>query len=695
MRSLRSATLLIIISFQLSPLHAAVITVNTVSMFPVSASDGYCMLVEAVAAANTNVPSGAVAGECIAGVPHPAIDVIEFDVAILPAYITPSSELLLTESVHMKGPGKELLDLGGLSFNRIFKIQNVAAAAVFKISDMRFAYNAIRLPFADYGGAILASHVGGASLTLERLYFLSNSAEQGGGALALTGGNSNSTTIRDSVFENNAVSTLGSTIAGGGAIFIGGSQVVTIEGCTFVGNHVDNVPFAQPLSDAAGGAVLMRSSASSAISELTIDRSTFSANRAVGVGGALAIGGPGYPADYSQVTVRHSTFTLNESDSNLDQVGPDRGGGGVYTSATMPVTILNTIVAANVDHAVSKAPDLSGSYDSSGYNLIGSNEGATVPFPSGQPNANNDSVGTAALNLVPGLSPLADNGGPTLSHQLQPTSPALDQGKCNIQMIDQRHSHNASTGLRTIDVTGTPNLFAGCDIGAIEFGSVSADPLPVANNDSYVVLEGAELVVAVSQGLLLNDVDDDNLVVSSAGSFAAVSTNAMGMVELLANGAFTFSTDDPDAFGMATFQYTIADMLNRSSANVMISVTPVNDAPSFNTSQPQISAPRGQSLTVPAWATDIVAGPPNEASQQMNFMVSPISVPPGFFDSAPVVNVSTGNLSFTLAATATGVAELSVTLRDNGGTSSGGQNSYTTTLFINASDVVFASGFDS
>lgn len=291
--------------------------------------------------------------------------------------------------------------------------------------------------------------------------------------------------------------------------------------------------------------------------------------------------------------------------------------------------------------------------------------------------------------------PLADNGGPTPSHQLQATSPALDRGKCNAQTIDQRHSQNAATGLRAIDVIGVPNLLSGCDIGAVEFGSVSADPLPVAANDSYVLLEGEDLVVTVSLGLLQNDVDDDNLVVSSAGSFAAASTGAMGLVELLANGAFTFSTDDPDAFGTATFQYTITDTLNSSTADVILTVNPVNDAPSYNSSQLAISAPLGEMLTFPAWATDIVAGPLNEAGQTMNFTVSPVSVPAGFFASAPVVNVANGNLRFTLAATATGVAEVSVTLQDNGGTANGGQDSFTRTLIINASDLIFANGFES
>ena len=45
-------------------------------------------------------------------------------------------------------------------------------------------------------------------------------------------------------------------------------------------------------------------------------------------------------------------------------------------------------------------------------------------------------------------------------------------------------------------------------------------------------------------------------------------------------------------------------------------------------------------------------------------------------------------MSFELAATATGTAEMDITIIDNGGTDDGGENSYTTTLFIHASDLV-------
>ncbi len=63
----------------------------------------------------------------------------------------------------------------------------------------------------------------------------------------------------------------------------------------------------------------------------------------------------------------------------------------------------------------------------------------------------------------PILISLANNGGPTPTNALFPTSPAIDAGSCDGTTADQR-------GLpRPVDVTDLVNTDDGCDIGAYEF----------------------------------------------------------------------------------------------------------------------------------------------------------------------------------------------------------------------------------
>ncbi len=675
------------------PIQAAVITINTSQLIPASPTDGLCSLTEAIDAANNNVSSGAVAGECAAGELHPVVDVIEVHNDILPAHFFTAAELTINDSLHFKGPAKELLSFTGIGLNRIFYIINNAAGAEFSFTDMTFSDSAIRIPFDDYGGAIWAQHFAGASLTLERVNFTGNNAERGGGAIGLFGGSNNSTLIKDSYFSGNFVyANDEQTVTGGGAIFIGGQQNVTIENSTFVNNTATNLPGNNPLDDAAGGAILVRATGPSFVSTVDIIQSTFSDNIADGVGGALAFGGPAFASESSEVTIRHSTVVSNEADFNNDQTGNDSGGGGIYSSSTTSINLFNSIVAANSDLADNPAQDMTGSIISAGYNLVGLNQRVTTAFPAGQPNANDDWVGDVSQIIIPFLAPLADNGGPTPTRLPLNNSLALDNGKCNVLTADQRHQHNSQTGLRTIDQPGIINALTGCDIGAVEFGATSNNAEPMAVDDDYVLLEGGELVVDAAQGLLNNDTDNDPLWVTSAGSFN--SSDDVGLVELLANGAFMFVPSDDDINGQTTFNYSISDRLNRDSATVTLTIEPVNDAPSFDVNSNVLIGSLGQYVTLP-WASNLSTGPADESSQSLVFVIQIVSAPTGFFAGFPSIDASTGDISFELANGATGQAELSVSLRDDGGTANGGADTSPPVLLtIAASDIIFADGFE-
>ena len=675
--------------------HAATITVNTADLTVTSDSDGLCHLQEAIDAANNNLASGAVAGECVAGEMHPVVDVIEFDVAMLPAVIPTFVTFDLQDSVHIKGPAKELLTLTGIALNRAFYIFNSAADAEFMISDLTIADYNIRLPIDDYGAAIWAQHFNGASLTIERVHFWNNTAQRGGGALGLFGGNNNTTVIKDSYFEANTVNAENTAGTGGGAIFVGASQNLIIENTTFDDNLAHNFEINNSLDDAAGGAILIRANGPTLVSTVTIEQSTFSDNTAYGVGGAIAMGGPGYPNESSEVTIRHSTFVGNAADFNDDQSGNDSGGGAIYNGSSNGTNLFNNLIAGNTDQAQNAGPDLEGGYITFGHNLIGNNQSSATTFPAGQPNVNDDFVGESPIPILPLVAPVAANGGPTPTRLPLINSVAIDQGQCAVLTTDQRGQHNDATGFRIVDQAGISNLDQGCDIGAVELGAIAANPIPVAVDDSYQLLEGEVLIVSQSIGVLNNDNDNDDMVVISAGSFASSSADAQGDVELRANGAFTFVSTDSDAFGDTAFDYVVSDQYNSTAATVNITVLPVNDAPFYLNSQPSIVAPLDQYLTYPNWATDMSAGPANESSQSLVFVVEITNAPTGFFSAFPSIDAQTGDLSFELASSANGMAEILVSLRDDGGTDHGGTNTYSTNLMIVTSDVIFQDSFES
>lgn len=107
---------------------------------------------------------------------------------------------------------------------------------------------------------------------------------------------------------------------------------------------------------------------------------------------------------------------------------------------------------------------ISNTITTSGYNLIGDNTSVSLVFPAGNPNANNDIVGTNASPINPLLFPLGDYGGTTPTHALSGVSPAIDKGFAFGSTTDQR-------GLvRPADRLDVPNAPGGdgSDIGAFE-----------------------------------------------------------------------------------------------------------------------------------------------------------------------------------------------------------------------------------
>ena len=104
-----------------------------------------------------------------------------------------------------------------------------------------------------------------------------------------------------------------------------------------------------------------------------------------------------------------------------------------------------------------------------------------------------------------------------------------------------------------------------------------------------------------------------------------------------------------------------------------ITVTPVNDIPSFTAGPSQTVNEDAGAQAVAGWAAGISVGPPNESlppeSQAPDFIVS--STNHALFSVLPAVSPS-GTLTYTPAADQFGSASVTVRVHDDGGTSNGG-----------------------
>ena len=156
--------------------------------------------------------------------------------------------------------------------------------------------------------------------------------------------------------------------------------------------------------------------------------------------------------------------------------------------------------------------------------------------------------------------------------------------------------------------------------------------------------------------------------------------------EVDAAGQLTY-TPTPDASGSATVSLRITDdggtanggIATSSSQSITITVQAVNDAPSF-TRGPDVGAPEDAGLqTVTGWATGIAAGPPDEGSQGLTFVVTG-NTAPALFATSPAVDAA-GSLSFRPAFNQSGTATITILLRDDGGTAAGGTDTSATQTF--------------
>ncbi len=204
---------------------------------------------------------------------------------------------------------------------------------------------------------------------------------------------------------------------------------------------------------------------------LSAINSTVSGNQATNGGGLYTIDG--------RFMLTSSTVTLNVAKKDSLGMGGLGGGLGFDTEyAGESLTVVNSIIAGN---KASLNPDFTAPLEAAdlsvSHSLIGDNQGTTLA-ESQTADAAGNLVGSAAGGgvIVAGLAPLANNGGRTETHALQPTSPAIDAGSMpnGSLMFDQR----GAPFLRVFDGDGSG--VAQADMGAFELQTIVPGDLVVS-----------------------------------------------------------------------------------------------------------------------------------------------------------------------------------------------------------------------
>jgi CSLREA domain-containing protein len=277
-----------------TPARAASIVVN--SNADTVTNDGSCTLREAIIAANTDVASGALAGECAAG---SGADTITFagDYFIT---LTASLPNVLSE-ITISGAGRAITINGNNTHHMLLVFGSTSTLTIDTLTISEMFSNSS----GSTGGAIGNS----GTLHIINSVFSNNDAEtdaNGGGAVLNYFG---VVTISNSAFTGNTTSKMGGAIQN----FYG---TVTINSSTFTGN----------MATETGGAI------SSNTGQLSLTNSTITNNTAGTFGGGVFNTGIG-----SSATITNVTF--------LDNAAGD--GGSVYNDSGSFI-LKNSILAVDI-----------------------------------------------------------------------------------------------------------------------------------------------------------------------------------------------------------------------------------------------------------------------------------------------------------------------------------------------------------
>ena len=274
------------------------------------------------------------------------------------------------------------------------------------------------------------------------------------------------------ISANQAVGT--SFIGGNGGGVLNESGTMTIMRCTISNNSAQyDTSSSGDCGFGTGGGISNYSGGSLTITSSTISGNSYLMHDSFGTCGGFGVGGGA--SNRGSMTINNCTISGNSTSGSGTDLA-STAGGGIWNVGNLQIA--SSTVAYNSASSLGGAssggihgfgstrtdssiialnsapfgPDFTGGeLQSTGYNIIGNNADAVINT---QPT---DQIGTPAAPIDPLLEPLANNGGLTLTHALQPGSPAINRGDPAAPPQDQRGYSR----------TGVP------DVGAFEFGGVA------------------------------------------------------------------------------------------------------------------------------------------------------------------------------------------------------------------------------
>ena len=306
-------------------------------------------------------------------------------------------------------------------------------------------------------------------------------------------------------------------------------------------------------------------------------------------------------------------------------------------------------------------------------------------FTGGGDVTSDEDVGPQSLLWATGVSAGANEAAQTVSFSTLTTDPGLFISGPSVSPTGVLTYTSAPNANGTATVTVTAQDDGGTANGGVDTTSDTFTLTVAAVNDSptfagagnQTLLEDAgpqalQWATAISPG----PSDESTQIVSL--SLATTNTALFDVQPLISAAGVLTYTPAANASGVADVTLTVQDDggiarggTDTSAVTFTINVTAVNDAPLFTGGGNQSVLEDAGPQAVP-WASAIASGPGNEASQHVAFAV--LNDDNALFAVQPGLDGS-GTLRYTPSPDANGIATITVTAQDDGGTANGGTDS--------------------
>ena len=375
-----------------------------------------------------------------------------------------------------------------------------------------------------------------------------------------------------------------------------------------------------------------------------------------------------------------NTFGSGSLAISINDLGNSGIGGPMTATAAVAITVNQYDQPPAITGPTAASVNENGKVTFSGSGLLS----ASDPDSGGNPEQLSLTA-TGGLVTLPALTGLTVVSGANASAALtvSGTLANLDAALNGISFTPATGTFGSASLLLSINDQGNSGvggpLSANHSI-AITVNKVSVPP-PLAERDSYALLQNQALSVNAAGGVLANDVD-----FSGAGLDAVlVSSPSHGKLTLNADGSFSY-TPDSEFNGSDQFTYEASNDSGTSAVTTAdLTVNYVNQQPSLVPGD----LPASNENAGPQVVQGVVAfvpGPSVEANQTaLAYTVSNISNP-SLFSNPP--SVASGILTYTAAAGAFGTSTFDLVVQDSGGVANGGIDTSTVQTFtINVNEV--------